>query len=249
MYDFVIELKDTRMVYLEKILVQNGYSVIDYRAFDGSRSAIYVFSPARRFKEDELAFLAKNSIIYAGNIDERGKEVLRSRGIAHVNMLKDEIFAYENAIYTAEAALMLIIRNTSKSVYDMNMLIMGYGRVGKAMAQLLNSLGVRFAVAARNYVERAAARLTTDDVRDLSTSFEGVDVIVNTIPAEIVAAEMLLSIRKECYILELASMNVLDAEEAEKLELKYDIALGLPGKFTPESAGKSLAGAIIRSLQ
>lgn len=44
-------------------------------------------------------------------------------------------------------------------------------------------------------------------------------------------------------------MNVLDAEEAEKLELKYDIALGLPGKFTPESAGKSLAGAIIRSLQ
>ena len=117
------------------------------------------------------------------------------------------------------------------------------------MAQLLNSLGVRFAVAARNYVERAAARLTTDDVRDLSTSFEGVDVIVNTIPAEIVAAEKLLSIRKECYILELASMNVLDAEEAEKLELKYDIALGLPGKFTPESAGKSLAGAIIRSLQ
>jgi len=76
-----------------------------------------------------------------------------------------------------------------------------------------------------------------------------VDVIVNTIPAEIVAAEKLLSIRKECYILELASMNVLDAEEAEKLELKYDIALGLPGKFTPESAGKSLAGAIIRSLQ
>ena len=175
--------------------------------------------------------------------------MLRSRGIAHVNMLKDEIFAYENAIYTAEAALMLIIRNTSKSVYDMNMLIMGYGRVGKAMAQLLNSLGVRFAVAARNYVERAAERLTTDDVRDLSTSFEGVDVIVNTIPAEIVAAEKLLSIRKECYILELASMNVLDAEEAEKLELKYDIALGLPGKFTPESAGKSLAGAIIRSLQ
>lgn len=38
MYDFVIELKDTRMVYLEKILVQNGYSVIDYRAFAGENT-------------------------------------------------------------------------------------------------------------------------------------------------------------------------------------------------------------------
>lgn len=249
MYDFVIELKDTRMVYLEKILVKKGYSVIDYKTFDGSRSAIYVFSPARRFKEDELAFLAKNSVVYAGNIDERGKEVLRSRGIAHVNMLKDEIFAYENAIYTAEAALMLIIRNTSKSIYDMNMLVMGYGRVGKAMAQLLSSLGIKFGVAVRNYVERATARLTTDDVRDLGTSFDGIDVIINTIPAEIISDEKLLGIKKECYILELASMNVLDAEEAEKLSLKYDVALGLPGKFTPESAGKSLAGAIMRSLQ
>lgn len=248
MKSFVVDASDNRMLYVSAALKDAGYNVYGYRDYDVTDSVIYVFSPARRFRDEELLCLNPDSLIYCGNLDEHKVDLLRERNIVHINLLKDEIYSFENAIYTAEAALMTIIRNTPRSVYDSKMLILGYGRVGKAMSKILSDLKINFAVSARNYYERASAFLVTDDVRELNCNFDGIDVIINTIPAEIITEDKVRNINRDCYILDLASLGVIDVKDVEKYGLNYDFESGLPGRFVPESAGKSMAKAILRTI-
>ena len=143
---------------------------------------------------------------------------------------------------------MLIIRNTAMSISDAKMLIMGYGRVGKAVANMLSALGVDFAIGARRYEERASAYLVTSDIRGIDGDFEGVDVIINTIPAHVITREGLSHISKDCYILDLASYSAIDMTDMSDNTLNYAIEHGLPGRYTPKSAGSSLVKAFLRSV-
>ena len=249
MKDFVIDTSDNRMIYVKKFIENKGYSTYEYSRYNGENEAIYIFSPAKKFSAKEIDNLNAGSLVYAGNIEMHLKESMIMRNITHINLLQDEVYAYENAIYTAEVALMLIIRNTASSIYDMNMLILGYGRVGKAMANLLSTLGVKFAIAARRYEERASAYLVTSDIRGLDSNFDGIDVIINTIPARIIDSESMRRISHDCYILDLASYDVMDSSVAEENELRYSVEHGLPGRFTPRTAGESLVKSVLRTIE
>ena len=46
---------------------------------------------------------------------------------------KNERFAAENAFYTAEAAVCIACQNSDLSLVNSNVLILGYGRIAKAL--------------------------------------------------------------------------------------------------------------------
>lgn len=60
--------------------------------------------------------------------------------------MNDEIFTTKNANITAEGVLALILEHSPKSIFENNVLIIGAGRIAKAMAIILGRLGVNYAV-------------------------------------------------------------------------------------------------------
>lgn len=244
---YVIDTSDSRMFYLLKSLTEQGYNAISLGAWEHKSPACYVYSPAKRLGQDELLALADNSTLLCGSMPQSGLLILESKGIVYINLLLDELFAIENAIQTAEAALMLIIRATNTSIFKQRILIFGFGRLGRALTRIFSGLRLDFAICTNDYYERAAAHISCKDVYDINTSLEGVDVIVNTIPAKIFASDRLSKATKCCYILDLASFSSLDNIDADTIGIPYDNALGLPGKYSPKSAAEILASAVINA--
>lgn len=77
------------------------------------------------------------------------------------------------------------------------------------------------------------------------------DLLVNTVPAQVISREDLARLRKGT-LLELASEPGFDREAAAELELRPLYAPGLPGQFAPEAAAGLIwetAGAIARERE
>ena len=73
---------------------------------------------------------------------------------------------------------------------------------------------------------------------------------MNTVPSKIFERDILKRIRKDSYIMELASAPFgVDFEEAESLGVRTLLASGLPGKYFPETAGCAVAETVLNVLR
>lgn len=249
MKTFIIDTSDTRMFYTMKFMRERNFTVFSKDSYQGNLPCIYCFSPQKRFTLEELNNLNSKSELFCGKLPNEQKTILNDKTIQYHNLLEDEIFAIDNAILTAEGALMLIIRGTNISIFRMKIAILGYGRLGKAISTLLKGLGVDFSIFSNDYYERSTARLCNTQVFDLKEDLKDFDVIVNTVPAKILSLGKLESTKKSCYILDLASFSSVEICDVNSLGLAYDNALGIPGKYSPKTAGEILAEAILRNLE
>lgn len=246
---FVIDTSDTRMFYAMKYLRNKNFNVCSLNNLDDSTASIYCFSPQKKFVRSEILNINDKSIVFCGNLLAEQLDLFYQKQLSYHNLLQDETFAFDNALLTAESALMLLIRNTDISIFDMNIAILGYGRLGKALATIFNRLGLNFDILSDNYYERSTARLNSKNTFDLNAPLNNYDAIINTIPAKILSFNRLNDTKKSCYILDLASFSAAELCDVSSLGLTYDNALGLPGKYSPKSAGEILAQSILRVLE
>ena len=123
------------------------------------------------------------------------------------------------------------------------------------LAPRLRSQGAYVTVAARKAGDRATAEalgLNSCRFEELPRLLEDVDLLVNTVPAQVISREDLARLRKGTLLLELASEPGFDREEAAELGLRPLYAPGLPGQFAPEAAAGLIwetAGAIARERE
>ena len=87
-------------------------------------------------------------------------------------------------------------------------------------------------------------RVTAGSWADAPAQYDG---IVNTVPAPIIGPAQLPCIRRDCVLLELASLPGGFCAEAQALP-GYCAARGLPGKYAPEAAAAIIRSAIFRNL-
>ena len=85
--------------------------------------------------------------------------------------------------------------------------------------------------------------------KDLEQEISKADFIFNTVPVLILDEELLQHVKKDAIIIDLASYpGGTDFEAAKRLGLKAELALGLPGKVAPKSAGQILGKVIPRII-
>lgn len=243
---FVIDTSDSRMYYTLRYIKSKKYTAYSLDNFDYSNKAIFCYSPAKKLTISDIEKIPPESYLLAGKVNGEIHSLIKEKNITYINTLTDEVYAIENAVQTAEASLMLIIRATTKSIYDLNIGILGYGRIGRALSKIFSSLGLTYNVYTKDYYEQAIAHLYKCNVYDLNGDISDCDVIINTIPAKTLAYEQLKTINNSCYILDLASHASIDSCDVNSLGLVYDNALGLPGKYSPQSAGEILGKSILR---
>ena len=163
-----------------------------------------------------------------------------------IDYYKNEDFQMQNAIPTAEGALQLAMENTDITINKSCCAVLGFGRIGKVMAQMLKNMGADVTVFARNPKDIALAKalgykgLNTGVISDFIGKF---DILFNTIPHRVIDSGDLGGLRG-IYI-ELASKPYgMDMEWAKKLGKKVILASALPGRVAPRTAGRILSDVI-----
>ncbi len=169
-----------------------------------------------------------------------------------VEMAADDQLAILNAIPTAEAAISLAIENSDRTIYQNKSFVLGLGRVGLTLARRLHNLGSITYGVARKYRDLARAEeigLIAVNFKDLMTEIKQADFIFNTVPVTVLNQEILKELSSDTIIIDLASdPGGTDFKAAEKLGITAKLALGLPGKTAPESAGEIIAKIIPRFI-
>lgn len=163
-----------------------------------------------------------------------------------------EELAVLNAVPTAEGALEIAMKELPITIFGSTCMVIGFGRVGKALAKILLGCGANVIVAARTYEDLANAKINGCDtvmLKDFDNKLQNIDVLFNTAPAMIMNETCLKKINKSCLIIDLASKpGGVDFDMAKELGLKVVWALSLPGKVAPISAGNIILNTIINMI-
>lgn len=158
-----------------------------------------------------------------------------------------------NAVPTAEGCLALLLQLRERTVWESDFLVLGYGRVGRAVARRLELLGGHVTVAARSAEQRANARCAghrAASLGELPALLPGHDTVVNTIPALVLTRELLEKLPPEALVVDLASLpGGVDFAAAAALGLRAEHALSLPGKCAPRTAGTLIAQTVLTILE
>jgi len=251
---FFIELKDKRYHYLAKVLKEEGYPIFEYgeEALYPDRQIIYIMALTSIVNEEIAGKLKENSMLFCNRLSDDVKKMLMKKNISYHNVTDNESYVVKNACITAEGALGYIIFNTDTSLIDMPVLILGYGRVGKALVKTFKDNYVTLSVATNDPLEYALASMYANNVfslDDLCDNTKGYKAIINTVPKLILNEKILKKISKDCFILDLASKpGGVDYYFAKKNELNYLHALSVPAIVAPKAAALILKDAIIERL-
>lgn len=196
--------------------------------------------------------LTEKTLVVTGRLPSKWLQIAAEMRIDVLEYADDDEIAILNSIPTAEGAVQIAMEELPITIHGSTVVVIGFGRVGQTTARTFKSLGARVTVSARRGALLArAVELSLDTVlqRDLVTVLPAADIIINTVPAQVLGKEELAKIRPEALIIDLASPpGGTDFEEAKRLRLKAILAPGLPGKVAPKTAGKILALAIPRLI-
>lgn len=157
-------------------------------------------------------------------------------------------FVEENGAITAEGALQIAMRHRLRTLRGSDVLVIGYGGIGKPLSAMLKSLGADVSVAVRR--EEQLWILKGEGYRPVLSKdllqFAGeYDVIFNTAPQLLLTRPVLEQMSPGVLIVDLASRpGGVDWKTAREMELKAIHALALPGQLTPVSGAIAIQHAI-----
>ena len=244
---------DKRYVHAAREIASRGYAV----AFGVDMSAVAAVIPINQktcaiktemgdISLSDAAHAMSGAVFFGG---EPTDEMVRALGgRTYFDLTKDGEFAAGNAVLTAEGALGIMIDRLPFSVRGARVFILGYGKIGRALAPMLCALGADVCVFARSDMERREAEKICRAL-DFSDFRAGADCIVNTVPACVLTPAQKDMIGG-AYVIELASApGGFDESERTALGEMFILAPGLPGKTAPISAGKLIAKAILDILK
>lgn len=180
-----------------------------------------------------LTKLPKTVTIIGGNLDTKLLEDYRK-----IDLLQDPGYVSENARITAHCAVRLAMNKLPVVLTGQPVLVVGWGRIGKCLAQLLQNLGAHVTVAARKETDRSMLRALGYDAVDTAyLNTHPYRVIFNTVPAMLSP-----NCPGEGLKIDLASRLGLGS-------LDVIWARGLPGKDAPESSGMLIAKSVMCILE
>ena len=202
--------------------------------------------------EGVFAALRPGQIICAGRVDDATQAMARDRGLVLHDYFAREELAVANAVPTAEGAIQIALEEMPVTLHGSRALVIGYGRLGRALAPRLAGLEAKVSVAARKYADLAWAEgfgFGTEHTGELKGWLCGYDLVVNTAPALVLGKEELEELKPECVVIDLASLpGGVDFAAAQALGVKAVQALSLPGKVAPATAAAYLRSTICHIL-
>ncbi len=210
------------------------------------------FSKVKLSLDDFLKVLKGKNLI-AGNILESFKDELDKEKMPFIDLLKREEFAVLNAIATAEGTIQIIMEETGRTIHGSKVLVLGFGRIGKVLSKMLDGIGAKVSCEARKDEDLAWAKaygFDPIDLDDLNGRLGDYEIIINTIPFQILNSERLELVKKDVILVDLASNpGGVDRKVAREKNLKLIWALSLPGKVAPVTSAEYIKEVLYHVLE
>ena len=177
------------------------------------------------------------------------REWFSSVGMTVIDVSLDDVFVEENARLTADGTVGRILTEQKAAPSELSIGIIGYGRIGKRLLNLLSFMGARITLfTTRDTLRRELGMIGvyTESCRALSDASRAnelskLDVIINTAPASFMSEEVASSLPATT-VIELASGN-----NFPKAANAVHYA-SVPAAMYPKSAGKVLRDSVLRML-
>ena len=218
---------------------------------DGSLHA-----PLSRLKlpaEQVLDRLHEGQLVLCGRAAPVLRTMAEQRGLTLSDYFAREELALLNAIPTAEGAIRIAMERLPITLHGARVLVLGFGRLGQALATRLHGLGARVHAAARKPEQRALAESLGaesrcfDEMRDWLHTY---DLVINTAPAQVLGVEELGALKEGAVVIDLASLpGGVDDESAAALGIPVIHALSLPGKEAPLTAARYLRDTVYHMMK
>lgn len=199
--------------------------------------------------------------VFGGKLNRSVKLFAERHNKRLIDYFESETLMIRNAVPTAEGAVLIAMEHLNVTVASSHMLVVGYGRIGRALAHLLKYMGADVTVAARSRSSLASARAMGMRVLTLreNSPHRGLsalcsrgtfDAVMNTVPAIIFDSTLLKAMDRGTLIIDLASLpGGVDFEEAQGLGFDVVRALSLPGKYAPNTAGRLIGETLLELFE
>lgn len=270
---------DSRQNYMADYLEEHGFSVEIYGLPENGRKSVtdikhaiknaeililplplskdgkHLFSctDCKIRTDDFISQVSKKHIVFGGMINKSIEMKLLHRAGRVIDYFLLEEVTLRNTVPTAQGIIKTIIDNIEYTIDSSKCAIFGYGRVAKTTAKALSALGADVTVCARKKGDIASAEvngLKGCIISDFGLIAGKFDYIINTVPSSVITREILLKIKKDCFIIDVASAPYgTDFAAAFELGISAVQCPSLPGKVAPKTAGKIIADAIIDALK
>ncbi len=269
---------DLRQVYLARLLSEDGWKVITWGLEKGggdggapldqalAGNILLLPMPVCRngmlhlpLTDTELeaerlwARLRYDQLLLGGMTSDLSRRLMADYGLTLLDYYNREETQVANAVPTAEGALQLAMESTDRTLHGSRCLIIGYGRIGRLLADRLLALGAEVTVSARKYGDLAwieAWGYRGVQTGALTGQLDRFDLIFNTAPALILDGTRLRETREDCVIIDLASApGGVDLEAAKRLSRRAIPAPGLPGKVAPRTAAAAIRDSVYHILE
>jgi dipicolinate synthase subunit A len=233
------------LTFTRQNLLQRGFEITPLPAPD----VTHLLLPVPSFEADGrirgggilahiLTDLPENITVVGGNLHNPNLH-----GYPTIDLLQDARYVAENAAITADCAIRIARAQMAVIWRKCPVLVIGWGRIGKCLADQLKALGADVTVAARKDADLAVLQaLGYGCENSLHLNPSRYRVIFNTVPAAVLSKEQCKTCDPSCVKIELASKPGID-------DLNVISAPGLPAKYAPETSGKLIADTFVRLLQ
>ena len=202
---------------------------------------------------DDMMKTNKGKIFISGSIKDDLKKKLDEKYMEVIDIMKRDDLAILNTIATAEGTIEVAIKNTDKILQGSRVLILGFGRVGKIVANKFSKMSALVTCAARKVSDLAwikAYGYNSLNINDMLYDLKEFDIIINTVPQTILRERELKHIDAEALLIDLASSpGGIDGKIAKSMGLNFIWALALPGRIAPSSSAKFIKDTVYTILE
>lgn len=249
---------DNRLKILKESLKNQGYFVDTLGLFEGDNASIsnsnVIILPVPSTKDCINVFTPlTNRIIPLELIEQAvsGEQLILSCNYSFENKKCIDYGAFDsyallNAVPTAEGAIKIAIENTPYTLWNSTALVIGYGRVGKILADRLKKLGCDVTITARKPSDLALAEafgFSYINTEHLNLKKIDYNIIYNTVDVNVLNENTLKTLNCDLYI-ELSTKGGFDFSKSQDYGIKVIKAPGLPSKIAPETAADILCKTV-----
>lgn len=201
-----------------------------------------------KIKLEVLAKAVANKVFIAGSIRQESYELFIDNDVDVIDILNREELTVLNTISTAEGAIQIAMEETCKTLHGATVLVLGFGRVGKILSNMLKGIGANVYCEARKNVDLAWIRAygyKPVHLNEVEEILPKADIIINTIPFMILNDERLEYVRNDALIIDLASNpGGVDKIATKNKKIKTVWALSLPGKVAPLTSAEFIKDTV-----
>jgi len=259
---------DRRQAELARLLARDGHSVCTYGldrwkpvgadTLDHAASADVVILPLPLCRGDGVLNCEEGAVptadlfrrlrpcqrILAGQVRPQQRREAEELGLTVEDYFLREELAVANAAATAEGAVQTAMERLDRTLLGLDCLVLGFGRIGKLLSCRLHGLGAQVTATARKPGDLAWIRAygyQAVETGKLDGRLSSFDAVFNTIPSPVLTGPLLVQVKEDCLLVDLASVRGIEANTGGP-EVLW--ARSLPGRLTPRSAAAAIRDAV-----